>query len=257
MPIKLYFGNEEILAAINGGGAPTTTTTTTTTTTSTTTTTTTIAYVTSGLVVNLDNAPQTGAVWYDSSGNNNDFDIVGSPSRTTDYGGGIIIASNTQAMYDSSFNISSAFTVEMVVYPNISGPYWAVLWGNESWTAQKGFFAYWGDPNVIRFNRPQQDPGLSTSATMNALAQYVFTYNGTSRIYRNGSQIASTSVSAPGAADSGFTIAIRHTNAGVIPSAPFGDHAPGTYYLMRVYNRALTSGEVTTNYNAISSRFGI
>lgn len=253
MPIRLYFGNEEILAAVNGGGTPATTTTTTT---STTTTTTTIAYVTSGLVVNLDNAPQVGAVWNDSSGNGNNFDIVGSPARTTDYGGGIIIATTSQIMYNSSFNNTSAFTVEMVAITNPTS-FWGVMWGNESWTAQNGFFAYWGGTNNLRFNRPQQDPGLNVTTTQNQLAQFVFTYNGTSIIYRNGSSIASSVISAPGAANSGFTIACRHGNNGVIPTPPVGDHCPGTYYLMRVYNRALTAGEVTQNYNAISARFGI
>jgi hypothetical protein len=82
----------------------------------------------------------------------------------------------------------------------------------------------------------------------------IATFDGSSKIltlYKNGIQLetATTLSGAPiGSGSFGYFIAAGWEGGG----GPYGD-----YSIVNMYNRALSSSEVTTNYNAVKTRFGL
>jgi hypothetical protein len=73
----------------------------------------------------------------------------------------------------------------------------------------------------------------------------------TVNIYKNGVNIASGIVSAAvtSSSNSGYFVGQSWGSSGGVQ---FGD-----YSIVNIYNRALLSSEVSTNYNAVKSRFGL
>jgi hypothetical protein len=255
--------------------APTTTSTTlppttTTTTAAPTTTSTTAApggLVTSGLQFNLQTAPSSGATWTDASGNGYNATLQGSPSYVANNGGGIRLnnASYTGVDFISvPYNISSnTFTVEIVASFN-STSYWATIWGNEAYSFSKGYFAYQGDSTNITWGSPTSNMTSATITTSNSIRHWVFVVNGTSKsLYLNGSQLGSTvTLNNPtgGYATSNFYFGSRHTNTGAGNTDRLNNSNSAFYpvfYQMRLYNTALSAGNVSTNFNAIRSTYGL
>jgi len=93
---------------------------------------------------------------------------------------------------------------------------------------------------------------LSSYTSAGAWFHYACTYGaGTKRIYVNGTQIAIST---------GLTGTIPINTTGLF----MGAYGPGASYFLdgkiaatRVYNKALTAAEVTQNFNAQKSRFGL
>ena len=93
---------------------------------------------------------------------------------------------------------------------------------------------------------------ISSYTSVDTWFHYACTYGaGTKRIYINGAQIAQTT---------GLTGTIPVNTGGLF----MGAYGPGVSYhlngniaVSRVYNKALTAAEVTQNYNAQKSRFGL
>ena len=223
-------------------------------------------YITSGLAMNLLTAPSSGTTWTDATGNGNNATIVttgsGSFSYTSSYGGGITLAStlNSEAIC-TSYNLGTAWTVEIWGQPAATD-YWATLWGNESYNAGKGWFAYWSAAaGAIAVGSPSGENTYSGIVPVpGAIKQYVFTLSSsTLTAYLNGSvQTATTSgyiAPSGGVNNTGLNFGSRHPNTGTANTPT--DVCAGTFYQMRVYNTALSSSDVTTNFNAMKSNFGL
>lgn len=137
----------------------------------------------------------------------------------------------------------------------------------ESTLAQDGFFfekgsvntqysTFMNATNIIFRTQSLSTVDLSQSISsytaVDTWFHYACTYGaGTKRIYINGAQIASLS---------GLTGTIPVNTTGLF----MGAYGPGVSYhlngkiaVTRVYNKALTAAEVTQNYNAQKSRFGL
>jgi hypothetical protein len=205
-----------------------------------------------GLVVNLATAPSSGSTWTDISGNGNNATLVSSPVYTASNGGGITTSGSSYI--STGYNLPSTFTVSIAASFNPT-TYWATIWANESWTAQKGYIAYLSSANGIDFGSPPTLPTVPMN-DINLVHIWDFTVNGTSyTLYKDGVVAGTGTFTAPpgGVSTTGLYFGARHTNGG----SGSTDYGPGTYYSMRVYNRALSADEIKSNFSALRTNYGL
>jgi hypothetical protein len=208
--------------------------------------------VQNGLVMNLATAPSTGSTWTDISGNGNNATLQNTPTYTSSNGGGITTSGTSYI--STGYNLPSSFTVSVASSFNPTN-YWSVIWANESWTAQKGYIAYLSSANGIDFGSPPAPPTISMN-DFNTIHIWDFTVNGTSyALYKDGVLVQTGTFTAPpgGLSTNGLYFGARHTNGGTGVT----DYSPGTFYSMRVYNRALSEDEVKINFSALRSTYGL
>jgi hypothetical protein len=221
--------------------------------------------VTSGLQFNLDAAPTTGSTWNDSSGNGRNATLQGSPSYVSNNGGGIRLnnANSVGTDYISvPYNIASnTVTVEIVASFNPTG-FWATIWGNEAYSAGRGYMAFMTTATGIAYGRPN-NPTQETITASNAIRHWTFVINGTQHsLYLNSTQVGTTDTIATQTLfqTTEFYFGARHTNGGTGPTDKMNNSNAAFYpvfYQMRVYNRGLSGTEITQNYNAVRGTYGI
>ncbi len=205
-----------------------------------------------GLVANLFNPPSLGTTWTDASGNGNNGTLNGSPTYASANGGGYTTSSTSYISLPN--NLSSTFTVSVACSLNPSS-FWATLWGNESWSAGKGYIAYLGSSGTINFGSPSGLASISVTG-INTIHIWDFVVNGTSyTLYKDGVSVSTGTFTAPygGLSATGLYFGARHGNAGT----SYTDACPGTYYSMRVYNRALSADEINTNFSVLRGNYGL
>ena len=222
--------------------------------------------VTNGLVLNLDagflpSYPTTGATWYDVSGNNNHATLVNSPTFSSSSGGAVVFdgvndyayipATNNLSFNNSSFSYSLIFSI----------PDWTFT--SERIVLEYGVSGYSGYyqitfyPDKTTF-RTLGIGGYSTwfDTTVNFLADQnynvVLTYNlATSLVslYING--VLVNSATRTGTSSSTPQILYIYSRGGT------NWFQKGNLYNILAYNIALSSSQVTQNFNAQKSRFGL
>lgn len=210
--------------------------------------------VTSGLMMNLAIAPPStsGTSWTDISGNGNHATITGTTSYASTNGGGI--TTNSASYIKTSYNLGASFTINMVSSLNPS-TYWATMWGNDNYYGPKGYFAYLSSGTFLSIGSPSGTASY-TGSGIGSLALWDFVVSGTSlSIYKNGTSVYTGTFTAPsgGVSSNGLYFGARHLNDGT----GYTDTCPGTYYSMRVYNRALSSAEITTNFGVLRNTYGL
>lgn len=224
-------------------------------------------FVTSGLVFNLQTAPSSGTTWTDASGNGYNATLNGSTSYISNNGGGIKLlnASYTDGAYISiPYNIASTTTTVEIVASFNPTSYWATIWGNEAYSFSRGYFAYMPNASTINWGSPSSSTTAATITSSNAIRHWTFVINGTSKsLYLNGSQLGTTATLANpsgGYATGNFFFGSRHGNVGTNAidklNSSISANQP-VFYQMRLYNKALSGSEITQNYNAIKSTYGI
>jgi len=230
-------------------------------------------YQSAGLQVFLQTAPTTGATWTDATGNGNNATIVTTGSGTyayaSDHGGGITLAGDYGAGLNiSGYNLATdggTYSVEVVASVS-STNYWSSIFGNDDFTLNKGVVAYFGNSSNFYISTPTSNGVYApvSVATRQNINQYIITVTGnTVKFYLNGISQSLTNntggspgfTASSGTPTNGLMIGARHPNAGTAGS-PY-DSAGGTYYLVRVYNTLLSQSDVTANYNAIKTTYGI
>ena len=205
-----------------------------------------------GLVANLISPPSSGTTWTDASGNGNNATLNGSPTYTSANGGGYTTSATSYISLPT--NLSSTFTVSVACALNPS-TFWATLWGNESWTNGRGYIAYFLSNTTLNLGSSSGPVSITVSG-INTIHIWDFVVNGTSyTLYRDGVSISTGTFTAPsgGLSMNGLYFGARHTNEGT----SFTDACPGTYYSMRVYNRALSADEINTNFSFLRSTYGL
>ena len=205
-----------------------------------------------GLVANLINPPSTGTTWTDVSGNGNHATINGTPTYTSANGGGY--STTTSSYISLPTNLSNTYTVSVACSLNPTS-FWATLWGNESWSASKGYIAYFGSTGTLNLGSPTGLASISVSG-INTIHIWDFVVNGTNyTLYRDGVSYSTGTFTAPsgGLGTTGLYFGARHTNSGT----SYTDACPGTYYSMRVYNRALSSSEINTNFTVLRANYAL
>lgn len=225
--------------------------------------------VSSGLICHLKTAPSSGSTWVDDKGNSN-ATLANAPTYSSDNGGYISLnGSNQYIMTSTSLNTqitgtspnkSTAQSIFIWCYPTEQGVIVAEL-------GQPNINTAWHDSNieiintgVIRFsvwhgsliNRVS-----SAAKSFNTWYYLGWTYSGTTlTAYINGESVGTTTLTRQAPFNNGFNL---HYALGALDGTNMGD---GSYCAMRVgsfqvYNRALTSDEVLTNYNSNKTTYGL
>ena len=205
-----------------------------------------------GLMVNLISPSSSGTTWTDASGNANNATLNGSPTYTSANGGGYTTSSSSYISVP--YNLPNTFTVSVACTLNPS-TFWATLWGNESWNAAKGYFAFLGSSSSLNFGSPSGQLAINVSG-INTVHIWDFVVSGSTFVlYKDGVSAGTGTFTAPsgGVSTTGLYFGARHTNAGTA----YTDACPGTYHSMRVYNRALSSDEINTNFTVLRGNYGL
>mgnify|MGYP001399171915 CR=1 FL=1 len=222
-----------------------------------------------GLVFAVDAAnkksyPGSGTTWTDLAGSNNGT-LTNGPTFDSGNGGSIVFTTDdyTNFQNGSLFNLASDFTLSVWFKPyNGSHGSFAGIFCKDA----AGSFGNWGifgdrSSNYVRFgflntSGVQQETSnssyldLDTTNWVNYQGVY-FSANTTLLLYRNGILIATnSSVSGtPQTNNNNVYVGIRNA---------------GTHYRFNgsisncsIYTKALSSTEITQNYNALKSRFGL
>jgi len=231
--------------------------------------------VTDSLTCNLDarfvgSYPNTGTTWYDLSGNNNNGGLgIGNPTFSTfDGKRSILFSNNGKYVYSPPYDgfvlstnpgisaSGTSFTFEAWFY-QLSGGSQTVILSNAGgcdgyrWGSQGGS-AYWllGNSDCSQYN----EGGVANSTTM--IGRWVQmigifdranTLGGGTKFYHyiNGTLEGSNAVYNP---------TIQLGTPGITACCGAFD---GYISVVRVYNRALTQTEITQNFNAQKSYFGL
>ena len=205
--------------------------------------------------------PGSGTTWTDLSGNGKNYTLTNGPTYSSS-NGGIITFAGASSQYATSattlFNSTTfnTYTMNLWAYPTGAGNFVSVLGQATINTGYHYSAIEISAAGVIKFG--QWIGSMATIATstqsLNAWYNLVITYNGTTATaYVNGVSVGSTNIiwSSPGANTFMALMAIDTTNMGT------GAYASGSLGAFMVYNRGLTADEVTTNFNALRSRYGI
>jgi hypothetical protein len=212
--------------------------------------------ITSGCVLNLDaglpaSYPLVLSNWYDLSGNGNTgtlngVSFVDDPTGRAD---SIWFQGNPDYIsFASTSNIPSGnanYTISTWFNPSSLGTNGLVGWGNYGTTNQSNSFrlSATGLVNSWGSNDLSVTTSLSTGTWYNAVA----TFNGTTRqIWVNGSSVGSdTPTSHNVTTTSNLTVGRTNTS----------EYFDGYIGEVQIFNRALTSNEIVTNYNALLPRY--
>ena len=220
--------------------------------------------VMSGLAFNLYTAPSAGTTWTDASGNNLNATLNGSTTYLSNNGGGIRLNNTSytgNAYISLPYNITGGtITVEVVASFNPTTT-WATIWANENYNANSGFMAYMSSSTNIQFGRPNAISSQTITAS-DSIRHWVFVISGTTQsLYLNNSLVGNNTVQAQTSFATGnFYFGARHQNGGsnftdVLNNSNVASQP--VFYQMRLYNRALSTGEISTNFNSVKGLYGL
>lgn len=245
--------------------------------------------VTSGLVLYLDagnivSYPQTGTAWYDISGNNQNFTLYNSPTFSNSNGGEILFSnSNDYARITNSTSIdllASNGTIEVwfrTISSTLGGTYARLIsfsdasgTGSDSSSTQ-GLNRDYDNYLCLVKNNTAESLGLwyknnpsafgpATLVNTNTYFHSVISWstNGslmTFTFYLNGVSTNTSTVTQSAYSSNASTITIGQNCAGALTN-PY-ENSSCAFSSLKLYNRALTAQEVSQNYNAQKSRFGL
>ena len=235
--------------------------------------------VTDGLVLYLDAAntksyPGSGTTWTDSTGNNNNADLVNGLTYTTTNTGEIFMdggdeylrippSSNlTNYFSTSSFTIETIVRSTNVVYPRSRHPLYlrdTVTSSNiRGWSVGHSSTATSIEIRVsdgINFSNGY----ISHTVAESTPYHRVFTVNRNAgcltNYYVNGNNIGAHNASS--VTGSIYDETLASFASGLVFGYVWGWRYIGGLSIMRVYNRILTDSEIQQNYNSTKTRFGL
>jgi len=221
--------------------------------------------VTNGLVLALDAAsknsyPGTGTVWTDLSGNNNNGTLVNSPTFSSTNGGTIVFNGTTQ--YATTANTITLTTATFISWVNQNGSqpsYTGIILSRISDATSTGLGLSYGNTTTNQL-------GYLWNGALNTYSWNSGLIVPTSTWCMVAVSVSATSATAYLCQSSGITSAtntVDHSsvsnnfNVGRDPYSLGGRFFNGSIAQSLLYNRALSSTEVTQNYNAQKSRFNL
>ena len=211
--------------------------------------------VTNGLVLALDagisrSYPGSGTTWTDLSGRGNNGTLTNGPTYSSD-NGGVLDFDGTNDYASVAQNIigtgNASHTLEMWVNFDVltSGRWWLAVIGQYT-----GGSEHWigSSPTSTQFGVWTGSQVTLDLLGINRWLHIVGTFNGTTLTYYvNNSVGGSTSAT--------FSFSNSNLNIGLPLSGE--NYFNGKISNVRMYDRALTASEVSQNFNATRSRFGI
>lgn len=217
--------------------------------------------ITNGLFFNVDAANTssysgTGNVWNDLSGSNSikfysssSYSVNANPTFSTDGGGSLV----TTGIFGKSINNSGisgsvARSMEAWVKFNSVAGNAVISIGGQSSSQLYELMAY--SNNVIEHYWGNFTSSATVLAT-NIWYNIVIVYDGTTNhyIYINGVQVGFSATPTLNTSNTPIYI-------GPTVTSTWGAF-DGKIAALRIYNRALTASDVTTNFNALKTRFGL
>ena len=212
------------------------------------------AIVTNGLRFNLDagktaSYPGTGTTWTDLSGNGNHGTLSGAtlPTYSSDNGGSFVfngLTSNVNLNKNASAIgiYDNSYTADAWVYPtDLSGD--RGMFGDEVSANRQGLHLIFRG-GTIHHGHYGSDANIG-SVTTNSWWHIVFTFDkatGATKIYKNGVDQGNSGTIGSYIGTSNIHLGQAYGNSGYF-------QGKGAVYKM--YDRVLSSAEVTTNYNAL------
>jgi hypothetical protein len=225
--------------------------------------------VTNGLVLALDAGNTKSYVsgsttWFDISGNNNSGSLVGNPVFSSGNGGSFAFNQTNYITRGTSINAGSNFSVFSWVRPANIDIRNAIVGNSYNYTSTQGFYFATATNYVGTLNAFFVSVGADVAYRMAAnnsiqLNQWnyigaVVTNGGSNiRLYANGVETSynfgtfSTNTILYDIAE--FNIGRRITSATELFN--------GSIAQVKIYNRLLSQQEITQNYNATKTRFGL
>jgi hypothetical protein len=212
--------------------------------------------VTNGLVMCLDAAntksyPGSGTTWSDIGKNKNNGTLINGPIFNSGNGGNIV--------FDGIDDYVSFSTITNTIY---TIEFWYKMGGNDG---SFGYFAS-GGSDGLAINEGGSYPGLvygqfyyyngvapnplgyiPSTTNWNHICALINTSTNNIQMYGNGNQLSTT------------TVTSMSTNISDIGRYASGNQnfLKGNLASYRIYNRALTTTEITQNYNTLKTRFGL
>jgi hypothetical protein len=205
--------------------------------------------------------------WGDISGYNNSGDLVNGPTYSSLNGGSIVFdgvddyINNIGATSAFTFIQNTAiFTIDVWVKPNLLGTAMYFMGNNDGTTTAKGFYLGKLANNLLWLAITRGVPGQLVLSfqpvdffTDTNWVNITITCDGTTAIaYKNGTQFTTTtSISTLSTGNSQKSLALGRIN-------DFNSsYWNGNISITRIYNRPLSQTEITQNFNAQKSRFGL
>ena len=219
--------------------------------------------VTDGLVFAVDAAnyqsyPGSGTTWTDLAGSN-DGTLTNGPTFDSGNGGSIAFdGSDDKVTFSSAPSFYTNYTIECIFKADNLPTNTATIgrglvsWGENTnykrralvlWNG--GHASYW----TVRSSTFSSNPEGTTQIQNNTWYYAAVSLNSsnTCKIYVNG-ELETTSTN---------TTSTPTTNTFLLGDTGYPEYLEGNIATAKVYNRVLSSTEVTQNYNALKSRFGL
>ena len=229
--------------------------------------------ITSGLVLNLDagntaSYPGTGTTWTDLSGNGRNGTLVNGTSYSSANGGTMVFDGVNDDVRIANLapilNATTNFSLDMwfkVPTPS-SGAFNSIF--SYGWDSRYNadILLYVTSNKVgIQVNNGSDGSGECSYVSTN-FSNVQIVYNGTStgnsnrlKLYLNGAeQILTYGYTVPSITS---TIPGGQNAIGSYSTPSYNNFLTGNVSVARLYNRSLTPTEVTTNFNALKSRYGL
>ena len=215
--------------------------------------------VTDGLVLCLDAAdknsyPGSGTTWTDISGNGNDATLVNGPTYNSSPGYIDLDGTNDYISLSTSVSVTS-FSVEFWVQFQdfIDGYLWIL---DNSDNPELRIAVSSNTPGLLVYDDGAYAMNTTTATTLlsDTWYQLVLTItNNDFRFYINDSlDVSDTSGTYNGGGVGEHTLGTYNR-----PGTGYGGYRNSKYAIFRYYNRVLTAAEVSQNFNAQRSRFGM
>ena len=196
--------------------------------------------------------------WKDLSGNSNNTTLINGPTYSTNNKG--IIVFDGVDDYGSITNVSSLrptteLTIELVIKAVTTTAGWNHIFGINPYTSLSPLIFLETGGQLIRalhfVDGVEYRCNTVQSISTSVFTHVVFTFKPGDAIRSYFNAVASTTTSLPNG-----TLSYNTSNAFLIGYS--GANWPNVQYgLIRMYNKALTTAEITQNYEATRTRFGL
>jgi hypothetical protein len=206
------------------------------------------------LTANAFTATRQGTVPFTSAGDLSYFTFNGSSNYLLGNSGLGSVVNGTSGVTISTVFKMSDTTQPSILFSNLNGAGYSFECGTQPsnlWIKTLR--------NYIASNTSTDRRGSTQVLTNNVIYLMTMTWdqiNKVSTLYINGSAISSNESSTPATLNTSWATP-SGASFQIGAMTYYSQYGNGSMYKIMVYNRALSSGEVTTNYDAIKTRFGI
>ncbi len=224
--------------------------------------------ITDGLVFAVDAAnpssyPGSGTIWKDQTVNQNNGTLTNGPTFDSGNGGSIVFdGSNDYVDCGNIDDIKNASQVSISIWTYIDDISFRILLGQNLISGTDQFQLYYWNANTLYIWIKSGNVGtvsyVNTSSIVNINQWYNFTlvFDGTltnndrAKLYLNGGNDIITN---RGTMPTTFT----NSSESFLIGRGYNGYFDGRMSNTQIYNRALSTEEVTQNYNALKGRFGL